>query len=184
MAMAPSTPSAEAFSIGVTDNINPVSRPAHNHARGIPSPIRPAPGNVPKHSLMSRYHLFMSTSTQPTHNLRLWWRGHCAAVITRMKAPDPTSGCFRSPDHRRIGDPGNVPVQRQLSKCQRQRVEAQGTRLKWQFFWDNREAAGRQQPWLRAILRSKARSMLTRLSWVQVLSGSPPRFAFARPVGR
>ncbi|WP_287158791.1 hypothetical protein [Mesorhizobium sp.] len=71
MAMAPGTASAEAFSIGVADIIKPISRPAHSHARGITNPIRPAQGNDPKQSLISRYHLFMGTSTQPTHNLKL-----------------------------------------------------------------------------------------------------------------
>jgi hypothetical protein len=66
VAMAPDTASADAFSIGVADIIKPVSRPAHNHARGITNPIRPTQGNDPKHYLIFRYHLFMGTSTQPT----------------------------------------------------------------------------------------------------------------------
>ncbi|SJM29839.1 hypothetical protein BQ8482_111769 [Mesorhizobium delmotii] len=71
VAMAPDTTSAEAFSIGVADIIKPNSRPARSHARGITNPIRPAQGNDPKQYLISRYHLFTGTSTQPTHNLQL-----------------------------------------------------------------------------------------------------------------
>ncbi|WP_164897491.1 MULTISPECIES: hypothetical protein [unclassified Mesorhizobium] len=70
MAMAPCTASAEACSIGVADIIKPIRRPAHSHARGITNPIRPAKGNDPKHYLILRYHLFMSTSTQPTRGLK------------------------------------------------------------------------------------------------------------------
>jgi hypothetical protein len=68
--MAPGTASAEAFSIGVADIIKPINRPADNHARDITNPIRPAQGNDPKQPLILRYHLFMGTSTQPTHNLK------------------------------------------------------------------------------------------------------------------
>ncbi|MER8484152.1 hypothetical protein [Mesorhizobium sp. M1322] len=83
MAMAPGTASAEAFSIGVADIIKPNNRPAHSHALGITNPIRPAQGNDPKQSLISRYHLFMGTSTQPSQiysDVAIAKRGQAAEI--------------------------------------------------------------------------------------------------------